>query len=156
MTDWIDQLADGMNGDARRQHTKYQHDLLRDRLIGERAPGFFMALVHAMTQIAEELDAKVGGNFGGIKTTTTHTSIDVTSGNKQGSVSVRFNANGRTLGVHVHRPRGDRVPSYDRREDYHFNAATDGPGIWLQSEREQYREAGELASILLNEGFGRA
>jgi len=66
MTDWIDKFAASLGEGERRKHIEYQHNLLRDRLITERAPEFFNSVAsEVQTQVAE-LNQKVGGTFGGV------------------------------------------------------------------------------------------
>lgn len=66
MTDWIDKYAASLSTEDQRKHTEYQHDLLRDRLISERAPQFFNDLATEVQSQVDELNEKVGGPLKGV------------------------------------------------------------------------------------------
>lgn len=154
MTDWIDQLSEGLNEEQKRENDLHAIKLLHARLIDERSPEFFRKLLQSVRALGEELNEKIGSSLGGVEVDFRDDRFIISSAGRiaRSTVSGRFNAKGQQITVETTR-KGHHLVS-DAPVDKAFTFKIDNQDRLVASHEGQgFHDPSEMASALLKAAF---
>jgi hypothetical protein len=159
MTDWIDHLAAPLKDDEKRKNQQYAVQLRHARLIGDRAPEFFERLNMEVSELAIEIDQKIGWSLGGVHMVVKHDHFKVWNDGKTASVtlegSVTMETKPATLVLTTTKKRHQPESEEPVKEVFTFQI-DEFDGLTAASEKRSFNDPRKMASVIMADGFTSA